>query len=113
MSLLTFPDDTYSHREYVPDHIQQTIEDYLINGFNPCGFVTAMFAGDMFAAASKADHANGPAMQGIANWIQHNAPPGSWGSYERIKCWINDTGKMRTIYTTKVEKAFVIKVLKA
>ena len=100
-------------RDGVPEHAQESIENYLMLGWHPGGFMTAMFTGDLFTAAGSGDQANGPAMQGIANWIQHSAPHGSWGSYETVMNWCQDLEKRRTKFSDKMEKEYIIKALKA
>lgn len=100
-------------RDHVPETVHDTLENYLIKGWMPGGFVEAMLAGDLFGAAGRADSTNGPAMQGIANWICHSAPNGSWGSYEAVKNWSQDVEKRRTKFADKLEKEYIVKVLKA
>jgi hypothetical protein len=97
----------------VPDHAQEAIENYLMLGFHPGGFMSAMFAGDLFRAAGCGDQANGPSMQGIAKWIMHSAPHGSWGSYELIEKWVKDEDGIRTNFRTQKEKEYVANALKA
>ena len=75
--------------------------------------MSAMLAGDLFRAASSGDQANGPSMQGIANWIAHAAPHGSWGSYEQIEKWVKDVDGIRSRFSDKQEKEYIVKVLKA
>ena len=107
-------DNNYEYsRDHVPEHAQESIENYLMLGWHPGGFMTAMFAGDLFTAAGSGDQANGPAMQGIANWIQRSAPHGSWGSYETVMNWCQDLEKRRTKFSDKMEKEYIIKTLKA
>ena len=97
----------------VPDHAQEAIENYLMLGFHPGGFMSAMLAGDLFTAARSGDQANGPSMQGIAKWIMHSAPHGSWGSYELIEKWVKDEDGIRTNFRTQKEKEYVANALKA
>ena len=106
--------DTHEYaRDMVPDHAQESIENYLMLGWNPGGFMSAMLAGDLFRAASSGDQANGPAMQAIARWISNGAPEGSWGSYEAVENWCRDVEKRRTQFSDKKEKEYIIKTLKA
>ncbi len=110
---IDFGNDYEYSRDHVPEHARESIENYLMWGWAPGGFMTAMFAGDLFTAAGSGDHANGPGMQGIANWIQHSAPCGSWGSYEAVENWCRDVEGLRTIYRDKKEKEYIISQLKA
>lgn len=110
---IDFDTDYEYSRDHVPEHAQESIENYLMFGYHPGGFMSAMLAGDLFRAASSGDQANGPGMQGIANWIQHSAPHGSWGSYEAVENWCRDVEKRRTQFSDKKEKEYIIKTLKA
>jgi len=106
--------DTTGYRaDRVPDHARESIENYLMLGWNPGGFMSAMLAGDLFTAAGSGDQANGPAMQGIAKWILHSAPLGSWGSYEAVENWSTDLEGCRTQFQSQKEKEYIIKTLKA
>lgn len=105
--------DTYEYtRDCVPEHAQESIENYLMYGYDPGGFMSAMFAGNLFSAASSADQANGPAMQEIANWIMHCAPVGSYGHRQNVRDWLQDKDGIRTKFADKMEKAYIIKKLK-
>lgn len=73
----------------IPDHARESFELYFQNGFAPGGFCTAVLANDLNAAAHKADPWNRANLCDIARWIQHNAPYGSWGSYEAVEGWLS------------------------
>lgn len=80
----------------VPRHTQETLKNYLINGWEPGGFVTSMLAMDMERALYTADTANRQMIWVIGRWILENAPDGSWGNYELVKAWCKDTDGRRT-----------------
>jgi len=105
--------DAGPYNDDVPDHAQEAIENYLMLGFHPGGFMSAMFAGDLFTAAGSGDQANGPRMQAIAKWIMHSAPHGSWGSYDAIIHWCTDLEGCRTQFQSQKETEYIIKTLKA
>lgn len=109
-------DDEFSTgyaRDHVPSHAQDSLENYLVFGYHPGGFMEAMLAGDLFRAANCADSANGPGMQGIARWISQNAPQKSWGSYDAVNDWCSDKDEKRTAYRTRLEKERIMEILKA
>jgi hypothetical protein len=103
--------DSY-HFPNLTEDIVEAFENYLISGWNPGGFGTAMLAGDLFRAASVADVHNRTAIADVAKWIMHCAPQGSWGSYEIVERWMSDVDNVRTIYATAQEKKFIWKTLK-
>ena len=109
--LLNFEYDWGVRAVPIPDYTQETLERYLVYGLRPGGFVSAMLAMDMQAALNSADFQNRKAMHSIGFWIMHNAPPGSWGSYEQIKFWTNDVGGRRSTYRDKLEKEYVWRAL--
>ena len=96
----------------IPEHTQETLDNYLINGWEPGGFVTAMLAMDMERALCTADTANRQRIWAIGRWIMDNAPYGSWGSYELVKAWCKDVDGCRTRYAKEVEQEFIMTTLK-
>jgi hypothetical protein len=105
--------EVYGDLIKVPEHIQESFENYFMYGWHPGGFVSAMLAGDLFAAANSADFTNGHKMKDIAQWIQWRAPPGSYGSHEKVQLWINDVDNRRSRYAHKLEQDYIVKTLKA
>jgi hypothetical protein len=101
----------FDHHQ-IPNHTRETLVNYLIKGWEPGGFVTAMLAMDMERAVYAADVVNGPNMQQIARWIIEYCPRESWGSYEQVTNWLNDINDRRTQFATRVEKNEVWNILK-
>jgi len=75
-------------RGYVPEHTHRALLDYFNNRWEPGSFLMAVLQNDLMQASFRADHINKTKIPEIAAWIYHNAPTGSWGSYERIQGWI-------------------------
>ena len=90
----------------LPPHTAEALTNYLIHGYEPGGFLSAMLAGDLFRAASNADVVNRNVMYEIARCIQFEFPDGSWGSYEKIKEWCANKDSKRTKFKDLVEKAY-------
>lgn len=80
----------------LPQHTCETLEHYLVRGYQPGGFVTAMLARDYERALCIADTANRLRFWHIATWIKDTMPEGSWGSYEAVDRWCRDEGGHRT-----------------
>lgn len=99
-------------RHVIPEHTRETLVNYLMKGWEPGGFVTAMLAMDMERAVYAADVANGPNMQKIARWIIEYCPPEAWGSYEQVESWVKDINGRRTQFVERVEKQEVWNLLK-
>ena len=77
------------HFIQIPDHARAALEMYFKQGFAPGSFCTAVLANDLNAAAHRADPWNRANLADIARWVQHNAPRGSWGSYEAVEGWLS------------------------
>ena len=88
----------------VPEHTQEALENYLIRGYQPGGFLTACLSGDLFRAMQSADHTNRNAIYAIVRWIMTSAPEGSWGSYPAVEDWCADKHGRRTQYREQCEK---------
>lgn len=101
----------FEHHQ-IPEHTRETLVNYLMKGWEPGGFVTAMLAMDMERAVYAADFVNGPNMQKIARWIIEYCPTEAWGSYGQVESWINNVDDCRTRFSNKVEKEEVWKLLK-
>jgi len=87
----------------VPRHTQETLEGYLLRGWEPGGFVTSMLALDMERALTTADTGNRQMLWVIGQWIMQNAPEGSWGNYENVKAWCKDIDGCRSKWATWYE----------
>jgi hypothetical protein len=86
----------------IPTHTQKAIEDYLLYGYAPGGFLTSMFANDIFSAVYKADSANRHHLNEITKWIVTQAPVASKGSYKAVENWCNDVNGHRTAYSKEI-----------
>ena len=113
--MIDFDGEVYENLKYmgmqIPEHTQQSLNHYLLHGFNPGGFVSAMLAGDLERALYCADTGNRQMFWAIDMWIRERAPAGSWGSYEAIDVWCLDQNGQRTAYRNEVEKQAVWKRL--
>ena len=91
----------------VPEHTQQALENYLIRGYMPGGFLTACLVGDLYRAVQSADTANRQNLWVIVRWIMIYAPEGSWGSADAMRDWAADKNGCRTQYQKQCEKGKV------
>lgn len=89
----------------VPEHTQESLENYLILGYMPGGFLTACLVGDLYLAVQSADTANRQMIWCIVRWIMNNAPEGSWGSAQAMRDWTSDKNGRRTQYREQCEKS--------
>ena len=80
--------------------LAQTLEDYLMRGYQPGGFTTAMLSGDLFGAVGRADHWNKPDIGEIATAVVNTCPSAAIGSYAAVEAWCADSGGCRSKYVT-------------
>ena len=102
----------------VPQEYSQHVYDYLVNGWDPGSFYTAVLANDFMGAVIRS-HPNNQidALKGLAGWIHTTMPTAAWGSYDRVRTWLRMSDEDRRvvleqaelIYTTKDEMWLVLK----
>ena len=80
--------------------LAQTLEHYLMRGFAPGGFTTAVLANDLYAAVARADHWNKPAIAEIVQAVADTCPVNAYGSYEAVRDWLDDKDSRRSKYVT-------------
>ena len=76
----------------IPDHLIDSIIEYVFNG-RPCGgFLESVFSNDLTQAYGRADHKSMQGIPEIVKWLYNTAPRGCWGSKENYKLWVADGG---------------------
>lgn len=76
----------------IPAHMHQAIRDYVLHGYQPGSFLTALLSNDFMEAAGRADAENGNHLRGWALLFYNNVPHGCYGSPEAVATWIADGG---------------------
>lgn len=94
------------------NYLDESIDNYLIYGLEPGGFLTAVLANDLFLAAGRADHWNRPRLAEIAHILYTSMPAGTIGSYEIVNDWIKDKTGRRKHYAERKQKEYTLKILK-
>ena len=102
----------------VPQEYSRPMYDYLVNGWDPGSFYTAVLANDFMSAVTRSHPSNRIAeLKGLASWISNTMPAAAWGSYDRVQTWLNMSDEDRRtvleqaqlIYNTKTEMWLVLK----
>ena len=83
---------------------QESIENYLLRGWAPGGYVESMLAHDYERAFATADIGNRQTIWLLWRWITESAPPLCQGSYKAIKMWRDDWDGRRTDYVKGLEQ---------
>ena len=72
------------------------VYNYLVHGFNPGSFFTALLANDAMGAIQRSHPANTiPALKNLTGWLQESAPRAAIGTYEKVSAWsrMNDADR--------------------
>jgi hypothetical protein len=63
--------------------------NYLVHGFEPGSFWSAVLANDFMGAVQRSHPSNDiPSLKHAVGWIRDSFPLESYGSYEQIQAWI-------------------------
>jgi hypothetical protein len=91
--------------------LDESLENYLIHGLEPGGFLTAVLANDLFRAVGRADHWNKTNIHHIVVEINRVMPAMSFGSYDHVKDWLTDKGSRRSHYVGHLKKQRMMDIL--
>ena len=94
------------------NYLDDSLENYLIYGYEPGGFLTSVLAGDVFLAAGRADAWNKQNLADIAKTLYVHMPIASIGSYQAVADWCANKDNRRSKYAEKKEKQLVMRILK-
>ena len=103
---------------HVPQEYSQHVYNYLVNGFDPGSFYTAVLANDFMSAVLRSHTGRQiDTLKGLAGWIYNTMPAAAWGSYDRVRTWLNMSDEQRRtvleqaklIYTTRDEMWLILK----
>lgn len=72
----------------IPDNMMISMREYIDNGRPMGGFLTSLFANDLYKTISKADGENIKIIKDYVLWMIWESPQGCHGSYEKVEEWI-------------------------
>jgi hypothetical protein len=76
----------------VPSEFAETIYNYLVHGWKPGSFFTAVLANDFVSAMGCSHPGNSVnALKSFAKWIVNAMPKQAWGSYTAVDNWCDST----------------------
>lgn len=101
----------------VDNTIRCTLANYVVYGFHPGGFMTAVIANDLYRAACAADHQNKENLAHIAEWVFWSMDKNSdvrqaYGSYDAVKKWCSSDNTVRLKLQQDLEKSYTWDSLK-
>jgi hypothetical protein len=80
----------------IPFYTLESLEDYVIDGDIPGGFLTAALKNDLSRTFSRADGNNRPAIGTLHAFLYNYAPARSWGSCDEMEAWLAKGGLRHT-----------------
>ena len=83
----------------VPQDFADPMANYLVYGYEPGSCFTAVLAND-FVGAIRSSHPSNSveAFKALAGWLYSHVPPQAYGSYERVRAWLDiDAHERRAI----------------
>jgi hypothetical protein len=97
---------TFTHWQ-VPKDYADPMFNYLVHGFEPGSFFTAVLAND-FARAVQHSHPSNTitALKGLVGWIQSAMPECAYGSYQNVKNWLEMPPHIRREELVKYDLVF-------
>ena len=106
----------------VPREYFDPLFNYLVHGFEPGSFWTAVLANDFFRAIQSSHPSNQiPALKATVGWIQDRFPEIAYGNYRMVTSWLDLSDADRRlclenhglIYTEKEEVEMALRGIKA
>lgn len=86
--------------------LDQSLENYLMHGLEPGGFLTAVLCNNLYLAVGRADHWNKQNLPRIVNEVVHKMPEIAIHSREAIRDWCMDVDGRRSAYVKQKEKEY-------
>ena len=102
---------TYLHNyNNVPEHTRDGLENYLIHGIEPGGFLMAVLTNDLYGSVYRADATNITRIPHIVRFL-HTIPSICFGDKETVYMWMNDAGGMRSDYAKRMREQKICETL--
>lgn len=76
----------------LPEHMQDSIVRYILQGVHPGDFLTALLCNDLFGALRRADDKNMSALPAYGRFLYNCAPAACYGSPGKVQAWIAEGG---------------------
>ena len=78
--------------ERMPEHLAQSLVEYVENGRMLCGFLQALVSNDLMRAFANADKQNADIMVDYVRYVYNKMPNGCHGSPEIYFAWLEIGG---------------------
>ena len=88
----------------VPREYFDPLYNYLVHGFEPGSFWSAVLANDFWRAVQSSHPSNDiPALKNVVGWIRDSWPAAAYGDYQTLQTWIAFSGHERRLYLEQYE----------
>jgi len=74
--------------DLLPEHLRDGMQRYIEKGVRPGDFMLSCLANNFVGAMCRADRTSAAHVKDIALFIHNEIPSNSWGSYERVRLWM-------------------------
>jgi len=82
----------YKDQPPIPLNTINQLENYVIKGHRPSGFLSAILKNDLFSSFALADKYNTPAISTLITFISSKCPSGCYGGPTTVNSWIDRGG---------------------
>jgi len=76
----------------VPEHLRDGLSLYIVHGYQPGHFLTAVLEYNLFEAMARGDRASLAGLHGLVSWIYNRAPFDCHGSPAKVTAWLKSGG---------------------
>ena len=91
-----------SNKPVIPFYTLESLEDFVIDGEMPGGFLTAALKNDLSRTFNRADNHNLKGIPGLVAFLYNYTPSRCWGSCEDVEAW-HAKGGLRRIEPDSIE----------
>ena len=70
-----------------PDHVRDSLQLYIEQGYGPGGFLYSVLSNDLMAAVSRADNTSLAVLPAMVSWLYNEVPTACYGSPQRVRSW--------------------------
>lgn len=74
-------------RRLIQTRFKESIDSFVLHGYQPGGFLTAVLSNDLKEAVARGDEGAIENLPHIVAYLYNDVPSGAWGSPENVRTW--------------------------
>ena len=78
---------THPNPRLIEPRFKESIDAFVLHGYQPGGFLTAVMSNDLKEAISRGDESALDNLPHIVSYLYNDVPSGAWGSAENVRKW--------------------------